>query len=231
MLFSATNAQDDRGELVLPPFQTLSLAHPRRAAAERRFGAGRFQRIAWSPEGPIGACRQTVARTVALRGGRPIPGWQIHIWPGLFIEALFHFVWADDAGVLTDLSAKYPTDPRRYSVFAPDRIQPPPADPHSRHFVLTAVPEVQVLIEAARRQAENRRAVETRIRRARPNVRGLLLEQASPSDRALLDEDEAWVGVAISACLRLSQRIAKVAPPGPDRSIDRGAFAPRRTPR
>lgn len=206
MLFPATSVQGDRGRLVLPPFQTLSLAHPCRPAAERWFKVGRFRRIAWSPEGPLGACRQTVASAVAIRRGRPVPGWQIHVWPGLFIEALFHFVWADPSGVLLDLTAKYPTDPRRHSVFAPDGAWESQADPCSRYFVMNKAPEVGVLIDAARRQAENLRAVEDRVRRAHPDHRGLLLDHASPSDRALLDEDEAWVGTAIGACLRLSER-------------------------
>jgi hypothetical protein len=77
-----------------------------------------------------------VAAAVATRGGRPVAGWQSHIWPRLFIEVLFHVVWEDPAGVLVDLSAKYPTDPRRYTAFAPSNALEASSGPPSRYFVL-----------------------------------------------------------------------------------------------
>ena len=163
-------------------------------------------RVAWRAEGPISTCRATVAQRLALSGGEAVRGWQIHIWPGLFIEALSHWVWRDQAGRLVDLSAKYPTDPARFTTFAPGEVAWDENEPSSRHFVLHYAPEVQVLLTAAREQAELTRAVEARTRRSlgpgRPS--GLLLDHADPEDRALLDDQAQWVGVAIRACSALA---------------------------
>lgn len=134
-------------------------------------------------------------------GGLPVAGWQIHIWPGLFIEALFHYVWQSPSGELVDLSAKYPGDPAQYTVFV---AAVPGQAHHSRYHVLSDRPEVQVLISAARRQAEHRREIEARVRqRLDGQSVACLLDYANPAERVVLVDDEAWVATAITACLRL----------------------------
>lgn len=192
---------------LFPPFETPSLAHPRRRQAERDFGLGRFQRITWSAEGPIGACRATVANAVTVHGGNPVPGWQIHVWPNLFFEALAHYVWRAPSGELVDLTSKYPSDRARHTVFIPS-CDPAFCDSlHSRYYILHHAPEVHVLIDASRRQDEKRRMIEDAIRHRLTSGTGHVcrwLDHANAEEKAQLEADELWIGVAIRACEALS---------------------------
>lgn len=196
-------------DILWPPFETPSLAHPFRLQAERAFGLGKFRKIIHRAEGPIGACRVTVANAVLQNGGSPVSGWHIHVWPNLFFEALAHYVWRPPGGALIDLTCKYPSDRSHHSVFIPSRDPAFGDSLHSRYFILNQAPEVHVLIDAARKRAENRQRIERNVRlRLGSGARKAypLLGQANDEEMYVLANDERWVGVAIRACQDLCAR-------------------------
>ena len=200
-------------KLILPPFETPSLAHPMISKAEAAFGFGKFQRIAHRGEGTIGACRATVAKAIMRSGGNAVQGWQIHLWPNLFFEALAHFAWRKPSGEVIDLTLKYPTDLSQYSLFAVQRQTPFLESLHNRYFVLDDAPEVHVLLDAVRRQDDNRRSIEGIIQdRLGAVIVGRLLDYANAREKSVLDDDERWVGIAIRSCQEFVARKQKSPP-------------------
>jgi hypothetical protein len=195
-------------DLVEPPMRTLALLHPARKAAERALGVGRLLRVAWRPEGAIGACRATVAARIRRDGGEAQGGWLIHHWPGLFIEALFHCFWRTPSGEVLDLTEKYPADHARFSTAAMSGLPGFSVGPPSRHHVLSDAPEVRWLLGAAREQAEHRLKLEARIfaRLGAAERRRALLEFATVAEQAELAAYEATVGAAMAACFDLSRK-------------------------
>jgi hypothetical protein len=55
---------------------------------------------------PANECFPIVEEQIASRGGSRVTGWAIWEWPGVFIEAEFHAVWASQTGELLDLSPR-----------------------------------------------------------------------------------------------------------------------------
>lgn len=49
-------------------------------------------------------CIGNVDRRTVAEGGKAILGWRIHEWYGLMIEAEFHVIWEDKAGMLRDVT-------------------------------------------------------------------------------------------------------------------------------
>ena len=197
-------------KLILPPFETPSLAHPMISKAEAAFGFGKFQRIAHRGEGIIGTCRTTVAKAIMRNGGSPVQGWQIHIWPTLLFEAMAHVVWRKSSGELIDLTFKYPTDRSRHSLFVGHHETPFLESLHNRYFVLDHAPEVHVLLDAVRRQDDNRRSIEANIQdRLGAIIVGRLLDYANVQEKSVLDDDERWVGIAIRSCHKCAARKQK----------------------
>ncbi|HEV7694393.1 MAG TPA: hypothetical protein VGO52_26390 [Hyphomonadaceae bacterium] len=182
--------------------RTLPLHHPERRAVERALGLGRFRRVAWRAEGPVGACRATVARRIGQSGGEGVGGWLIHHWPGLFVEAPFHCFWRSPEGDVFDLTEKYPGDPARQTTAVLSDIPGFSVGPPSRHHPLCAAPEVRVLLALSRAQAEHRLALEGRVF-ARRGLRwpdGPLLGFATGEERAELNHHETLVGRAMAGC-------------------------------
>jgi hypothetical protein len=194
--------------LVDPPMRTLSLLHPARKAAERSLGLGRFRRVAWKPEGPVGCCRATVAARIGQSGGEAAGGWLVHYWPGLFIEALFHCFWRSPSGEVLDLTEKYPGDPALVSTAAMSALPGFSIGPPSRHHVLADALEVRWLLAAAKEQAEHRLELEARIfARLDPAERGRpLWSFATHAEKAGLAAHETAVGIAMVACMDLPRR-------------------------
>jgi hypothetical protein len=57
-------------------------------------------------EGMYGFCNLTVAEKIKKEGGKPIHGWTIWEWPGVFWTAEFHMVWENPNGELIDVTPK-----------------------------------------------------------------------------------------------------------------------------
>ena len=191
--------------LLLPPLRTLPLVHPARRAAELRLRLPPLRRISWCPEGPLGACRATVAARLRRDGGRAVAGWLLLIWPGLYIEALCHVVWRTPAGDLVDLSDKYPTDAAKHSVFAFDPELRPGEDAPSRRHRLRASREVDALFEAADAECVARRTIEASIaaRQVRLAPGEIWLDHATPAELGILEAYERVIGDALRSCLVL----------------------------
>lgn len=148
-----------------------------------------------------------MGQAIAARGGQVACGWQIHLWPGLYVEALFHCVWEHPSGLLIDLSAKYPADPAYYTVFVQDRSATLAMDPPSKYHLLRDAPEIHVLLDAMRAQIDSRRAVEARVlARRRLDLCGEIAGGATRQEQVELSAHDHWVGVAIGACVRLAER-------------------------
>jgi hypothetical protein len=192
-----------------PPMRTLLLAHPERKMAEEALGVGRFRRVVCRPEGPVGACRATVARRIRLSGGEAVGGWLVHHWLGLFIEALFHCFWLSPENEVIDLTQKYPGDPARFSTMAASAIPGFTIGPPSRHHLLTGAPEVRALLALVQAQAEHRLNLEARIftRSKLQSLHGPLLGFATTAELAELERHESLVGRAIVACLALQKGV------------------------
>jgi hypothetical protein len=189
-------------EIIDPPMRTLPLLHPERRGVERALGLGRFRRLAWRAEGPVGACRATVAARIGRHGGEGVGGWLIHYWPGLFVEALFHCFWRSPAGKVVDLTEKYPGDPARQTTAALSDIPGFAIGPASRHHLLCSLPEARLLLALSKAQAEHRLALEARIF-ARCGLRrpdGPLLGLANGEELAELNRHETLVGRAMAGC-------------------------------
>lgn len=57
-------------------------------------------------DGMYGFCNLTVAEKIKKEGGRPVHGWMIWEWPGVFWTAEFHMVWENPNGELIDVTPK-----------------------------------------------------------------------------------------------------------------------------
>ena len=57
-------------------------------------------------EGMYGFCNLTVAEKIKKDGGKPVHGWTIWEWPGVFWTAEFHMVWENPNGDLIDVTPK-----------------------------------------------------------------------------------------------------------------------------
>lgn len=85
-----------------------------------------------SPHAPIkinrtksmasGSCYANVRRTVAEHGGKPLCGYMLLIWPGMFAEAMHHAVWQRDSGAIEDITTPPYRGMERYDYlwFVPD---------------------------------------------------------------------------------------------------------------
>ncbi|HDZ9207825.1 TPA: SEC-C domain-containing protein [Vibrio cholerae] len=51
-------------------------------------------------------CFHNVARKVEVEQGDIVYGWQVWIWPGIFIEAEFHAIWQSPSGEFIDITPK-----------------------------------------------------------------------------------------------------------------------------
>lgn len=67
-------------------------------------------------------CFPNVVAQVAAHGGRLQHGWQIWEMPGLIIEAEFHGVWVDLAGVFHDITPKKDREDRILFLADPTRV-------------------------------------------------------------------------------------------------------------
>lgn len=150
-----------------PLLETFPLSHPRRQLVERSLGVGPFVRISSAPSAPMGYCYWNVQKQVERFGGEAIYGWLILQWPKLYVEALHHAIWKSPSGDLIDITDKYPTDGRPFSVFAADdsadiSLDAPVFVP-TRHFKLSARTEVAALLDVMRRQLDHKRDMMGRI--------------------------------------------------------------------
>lgn len=57
-------------------------------------------------DGMYGFCNLTVVEKIKKEGGKPVHGWTIWEWPGVFWTAEFHMVWEDSNGDLIDVTPK-----------------------------------------------------------------------------------------------------------------------------
>ena len=82
----------------------------------------------------VNDCFSIVARQVSSHGGSMAIGWAIWEWPGVFIEAEFHAVWASPEAMLVDLNPRtmfvpeilFLSDPaRQYEGRSIDNIRKP----------------------------------------------------------------------------------------------------------
>ena len=67
---------------------------------------------------PANECFPLVEEQIAGSGGSMVVGWAIWEWPGVFIEAEFHAVWASPEGQLIDFAPRPLRSP--HIVFLPD---------------------------------------------------------------------------------------------------------------
>ena len=51
-------------------------------------------------------CFEAVRRQVRRHGGAAVYGWQVWLWPALFLEAEFHAAWRSPDGRLHDITPK-----------------------------------------------------------------------------------------------------------------------------
>ncbi|TXX97358.1 SEC-C domain-containing protein [Vibrio mimicus] len=51
-------------------------------------------------------CFPNVARKVEAEQGKIVYGWQVWVWPDIFIEAEFHAIWQSPAGEFIDITPK-----------------------------------------------------------------------------------------------------------------------------
>lgn len=57
-------------------------------------------------EGMYGFCNLTVAEKIKKEGGKPVHGWTIWEWAGVFWTAEFHMVWENPNGEMIDVTPK-----------------------------------------------------------------------------------------------------------------------------
>jgi hypothetical protein len=149
--------------VVRPQLDTFPLSHRSRGAAEREFGLGRFERVAYEPTGPLGHCYWNVNALVDKYGGEAIYGWQILHWPLLYVEAMHHAVWRRPDQVIVDVTHKCDTDRRNFTVFIKDNTHRidlcTPILIPNKYFALSSALEVQQLIMVARSQLDQKRAL------------------------------------------------------------------------
>lgn len=67
---------------------------------------------------PAKECFPIIKEQIASNGGSMVVGWAIWEWPGVFIEAEFHAVWASPDGQLSDLVPRSLLS--QHIVFLPD---------------------------------------------------------------------------------------------------------------
>lgn len=200
--------------------EALRLSHPQRAKIERALGLGKLIRLPHEPLHPFGQCYGNAAEQVRLHGGRTVHGWQVMIWPKLYVEAIHHAVWESPEGKLVDVTAKPPTDRRSYTTFAPDdTIDIDPMYPTfipPKRLALRDEPELTRLFELLSRQLDQQRElVATMIAAgAKWTRRGLAcdrrLEAQFRGEMAEARELRSHVGRAYDECARL-QRNRKTA--------------------
>jgi len=102
-------------------------------AARIRLGAAPiYLRILPEADAEPLSCFENVARKVARDGGRCQFGWALWVWPGVFIEAEHHAVYAPAHGEpLRDITPS--VGPAKRRLFLPDDTATcDPADPRSR---------------------------------------------------------------------------------------------------
>jgi len=78
------------------------------------------------PNGMYGFCNLGVLEKIKIDGGAIRLGWIIWEYPGLYLTAEFHAVWADPTGTLIDITPK--PDGETCIVFAGDPTYPPDFD-------------------------------------------------------------------------------------------------------
>jgi len=69
----------------------------------------------------VNECFPNVERKILRDYGEMIYGWQIWIWPEIFIEAEFHGVWKAQDGHIVDVTPKIP--PMEKILFLPDEYR------------------------------------------------------------------------------------------------------------
>lgn len=198
-----------------PLLDTYYLEQKTRKKVEEAFGL-KFEETSYDPRGPIGHCYWNVRETVAQMGGRAVYGWLILTWPKLYVQAMHHGVWQRPDGQLVDVTQKYPTDQRRYSVFARDEAIEPDLDRpifiDNKYYVLRQCKEVRNLIANSRLQLTYNRQVTDAAAAIGINFQpgvGLDISSAPPSSevRRLAEQWKSHADVvdaSINACARLS---------------------------
>ena len=101
---------------IIPPIEALHV----RALCSDLVPGGEPIAINHQPrlDRPTRECFPIVEEQINTHGGSMITGWAIWEWPGLFVEAEFHAIWADTTGALLDLTPN-PLNPA-HIVFLPD---------------------------------------------------------------------------------------------------------------
>ncbi|SKA35075.1 hypothetical protein [Consotaella salsifontis] len=194
------------------PFVSLPLSHRRRREAEATFDVGVFKRIESEPSHPFGKCYSNVQSVVARKGGSPVTGWQILLWPSILIQAVHHCVWRRPDGSLLDISGKYPGDRKPYSIFVeePERdldfsgpIYIPP-----KAFLLTQAPQASRMVAAADRLHSHRYRIFLKLRDAGVpygTVPSLVTRLKLQADFTLEQRYREDLSRAIIACSHLSR--------------------------
>lgn len=54
----------------------------------------------------INECFPNVVKKVEMEGGNIVYGWQVWVWPNIFIEAEFHAIWQSPSGEYIDITPK-----------------------------------------------------------------------------------------------------------------------------
>lgn len=80
-----------------------------------------------APYGPAGLCYWNCDAYVAEHGGRVAHGWQVLVWPGLYVLLLHHAVVETTGGELVDVTA-CPAPHGAASIFIRDEQHVPPRD-------------------------------------------------------------------------------------------------------
>lgn len=62
--------------------------------------------VAPEPWAEVNDCFESVRQAVSKHGGEELNGWQVWMWPGVFIEAEHHCVWRRQDGTLVDITPK-----------------------------------------------------------------------------------------------------------------------------
>ncbi len=71
------------------------------------------------PDTPANECFPLVEGAISRHGGKLILGWSLWEFPGVFVEAEFHAVWASASGELIDVTPK--TRPVERVLFLPSK--------------------------------------------------------------------------------------------------------------
>lgn len=151
------------------PLDTFPLDHPAREAAEKAFGGVPFLNVRWAPgearraRTTLGCCYWNVAEAVQKHGGKSVLGWQILLWPGVYVEALHHAVWQKPDGELVDITDALPGEARLSTTFVPDdsikidlsRL----GGVQNRYHKLSDSPLVDRLIAVGNEQTENMKSI------------------------------------------------------------------------